>query len=76
MGAYQIIEELQKAGLYKDCLKQGIISSAINYQKYLYEKYLMNMKKAKNKTQAVSDTAEDTGNCPRYIFKVVKIMES
>ena len=74
MGTYKIIEDLQKAGLYQGCLKEGIISTSVNFKKYVYEVFLRYKGKHK-KSQAVVSTSEEVGKSERYVWGIIKDME-
>ena len=76
MVTYELIEELQKKNLYKTLLEKGIISTSVNYKKYIYEVYRSCQNDNITNAQVITNTAE-LGKCSEgYIYKVIKTMES
>lgn len=76
MVTYELIEELQKKKLYKTLLKKGIISTALNYKKYIYEVYRSCKNDKLPNAQVITNTAELSKCSEGYIYKVIKTMES
>ena len=72
---YDKIIQLQKAEMFEELVKAGIIPITIAGYKLIYEVYLRERKKHP-KPQAISNTSEETKTPERTIYRIVKKMES
>ena len=64
---------MEEVGILDDAIKKGVTSA---FQKVTYEVYLNNLKKSKNKTNAVIATSIEVDLSERYVWSIIKKMET
>lgn len=72
---YEKLKQLEDLRLLDQLVKNGIISITIAGRKMIYEVYLKEFKKERNKAQAITNTSESTKTPERTIYRIIKLME-
>lgn len=75
METYKLIKKIENDNYFLSLLQKGIVSISILTKKVYYEAYLSEVKKV-NKTQAISNVAEDYKVSDMSIRRAINFMES
>jgi indole-3-glycerol phosphate synthase len=75
METYKLIQKIENDNYFLSLLQKGIVSISILTKKVYYEAYLSEVKKV-NKTQAISNVAEDYKVSDMSIRRAINFMES
>ena len=72
---YSVLSEMEETGVLDDAKKKGVVPTSA-FNKCAYEVYLKYREKAKNKTQAVKDASIEVDLSERYMWDIIKNMET
>ena len=72
---YSVLSEMEETGVLDDAKKKGVVPTSA-FNKCAYEVYLKYRENAKNKTQAVKDASIEVDLSERYMWDIIKNMES
>lgn len=72
---YEAIKILEEQNLFKELVKQGLISITIAGHKYIYETYLKEKGNGNGTSQAVTNTSIETRTPESTIYKIIRKMK-
>ena len=75
MGSrYDYVKSLEKAGLLKEGIRQGVVSPVMATKKTVYEFYLKKLSEFKSVNKAVQLTAVNFNYSDRWIWQIKREM--